>query len=80
MTFISARKTIWREFLPGRGLRRQMIETRVKVKKVIIAVLFSLVLALPQAYGAEGLKKIRIASKAAGESLVPYKISQRLGF
>ena len=26
------------------------------------------------------LKKIRIASKAAGESLVPYVVSQRLGF
>jgi ABC-type nitrate/sulfonate/bicarbonate transport system substrate-binding protein len=33
-----------------------------------------------QAFGAEILKKIRIASKAAGESLVPYLISQRLGF
>jgi NitT/TauT family transport system substrate-binding protein len=32
------------------------------------------------ALGAEALKKIRIASKAAGESLVPYVISQRLGF
>lgn len=30
--------------------------------------------------GAENLKKIRIASKAPGESLVPYLISQRLGF
>src|SRR5262245_14929426 len=29
---------------------------------------------------AEGLQKIRLASKAAGESLVPYMISQRLGF
>ena len=32
------------------------------------------------AVAAEALKKIRIASKAAGESLVPYIISQRLGF
>ncbi len=32
------------------------------------------------AFGAEALKKIRIASKAPGESLVPYTISQRLGF
>jgi len=31
-------------------------------------------------FGAEALKKIRIASKAPGESLVPYVISQRLGF
>ena len=29
---------------------------------------------------AQTLKKIRIASKAPGESLVPYTISQRLGF
>ena len=33
-----------------------------------------------QVFGAEALKKIRIASKAPGESLVPYAISQRLGF
>jgi NitT/TauT family transport system substrate-binding protein len=32
------------------------------------------------AVAAEALKNIRIASKAAGESLVPYMISQRLGF
>ncbi len=31
-------------------------------------------------FAAENLKKIRIASKAPGESLVPYLISQRLGF
>jgi NitT/TauT family transport system substrate-binding protein len=31
-------------------------------------------------FGAEALKKIRIASKAPGESLVPYVIAQRLGF
>jgi ABC-type nitrate/sulfonate/bicarbonate transport system substrate-binding protein len=31
-------------------------------------------------FAAENLKKIRIASKAPGESLVPYVISQRLGF
>jgi ABC-type nitrate/sulfonate/bicarbonate transport system substrate-binding protein len=31
-------------------------------------------------FAAEALKKIRIASKAAGESLVPYLVSQRLGF
>lgn len=31
-------------------------------------------------YAAETLKKIRIASKAPGESLVPYMIAQRLGF
>jgi ABC-type nitrate/sulfonate/bicarbonate transport system substrate-binding protein len=32
------------------------------------------------AYAAEALKKVRIASKAPGESLVPYVIPQRLGF
>ena len=31
-------------------------------------------------FAAENLKKIRIASKAPGESVVPYLISQRLGF
>jgi ABC-type nitrate/sulfonate/bicarbonate transport system substrate-binding protein len=35
---------------------------------------------MQEASGAEALKKIRIASKAAGESLVPYVIPQRLGF
>jgi ABC-type nitrate/sulfonate/bicarbonate transport system substrate-binding protein len=33
-----------------------------------------------QAFCADSLKKIRIASKAAGESLVPYVVPQRLGF
>lgn len=33
-----------------------------------------------QAFGAEALKKIRIASKGAGETLLPYIIPQRLGF
>ena len=31
-------------------------------------------------FAAEPLKKIRIASKAPGESLIPYVIAQRLGF
>ena len=31
-------------------------------------------------FGADALKKIRIASKGAGESLLPYVIPQRLGF
>ncbi|HZH82194.1 MAG TPA: ABC transporter substrate-binding protein, partial [Phototrophicaceae bacterium] len=48
-------------------------------RAVVIALLFSF-LVLSQAHGAEALKKIRIASKAPGESLVPYMISQRLGF
>ena len=37
-------------------------------------------LGLPEVFAAEALKRIRIASKAAGESLVPYVIPQRLGF
>src|SRR4029434_1800040 len=37
-------------------------------------------LGLPEVFAAEALKKLRIASKAAGESLVPYVIPQRLGF
>ena len=36
--------------------------------------------ALAPSFGAEALKKIRIASKAPGESLLPYMIAQRLGF
>ena len=53
---------------------------RIEVSRTIVAVLLFSFLALPQARGAEALKKIRIASKAPGESLVPYMISQRLGF
>src|SRR5882724_5146810 len=52
----------------------------VKVPKVMTGTMLFLCLALPEAFGAEALKKIRIASKAPGESLVPYTISQRLGF
>ncbi len=48
--------------------------------KVMTGTMLFLCLALPEAFGAEALKKIRIASKAPGESLVPYTISQRLGF
>lgn len=35
---------------------------------------------VPFTDGAEALKKIRIASKGAGESLLPYVLPQRLGF
>jgi ABC-type nitrate/sulfonate/bicarbonate transport system substrate-binding protein len=35
---------------------------------------------ITESSAAEALKKVRIASKAAGESLVPYLVSQRLGF
>lgn len=46
----------------------------------MVLVFLFLYLGLPQAFGAEALRKIRIASKAPGESLVPYVIPQRLGF
>ena len=48
--------------------------------RLLTAVTLISCLGLPQAFAAEALKKIRIASKAAGESLVPYVIPQRLGF
>jgi len=46
----------------------------------LVIVILVLIGEMPPAFGAEALKKIRIASKAAGESLVPYVIAQRLGF
>ena len=49
------------------------------LQKIVVLALF-LQVAGPQAFAAEALKKIRIASKAPGESLVPYLIAQRLGF
>jgi ABC-type nitrate/sulfonate/bicarbonate transport system substrate-binding protein len=45
---------------------------------LVVAVLF--VSSVSEISAAEALKKIRIASKAPGESLVPYMIAQRLGF
>jgi ABC-type nitrate/sulfonate/bicarbonate transport system substrate-binding protein len=45
-----------------------------------IAFVIALLIGAATAEGAEALKKIRIASKAPGESLVPYMIAQRLGF
>ncbi len=48
--------------------------------QIFIALVLHLYAANSPAFGAEALKKIRIASKAAGESLVPYVIPQRLGF
>ena len=47
--------------------------------KLILATAL-IVCAASQLVDAQTLKKIRIASKAPGESLVPYTISQRLGF
>ena len=49
------------------------------LKYFLVTVLVSC-LNLPDAFGAEALKKIRIASKGGGETLLPYLISQRLGF
>ena len=46
---------------------------------LIVAALF-LAASADKTSAAELLKKIRIASKAPGESLVPYMIAQRLGF
>lgn len=46
----------------------------------LLAVILLLCCVSAESFGAEALKKIRIASKAAGESLVPYIIPQRLGF
>ena len=48
--------------------------------RIPLAVILLLSTATAESFGAEALKKIRIASKAAGESLVPYLVSQRLGF
>jgi ABC-type nitrate/sulfonate/bicarbonate transport system substrate-binding protein len=48
--------------------------------QIFIALALLLYAANSPAFAAEALKKIRIASKAAGESLVPYVIPQRLGF
>lgn len=48
-------------------------------RNVLTAVLL-LWLGMQPVFAAENLKKIRIASKAPGESLIPYVISQRLGF
>ena len=45
-----------------------------------LVVIFLLCFQINESFGAEALKKIRIASKAAGESLVPYLVSQRLSF
>src|ERR1041384_8605040 len=46
---------------------------------LIVAALF-LAASADKTSAAELLKKIRIASKAPGESLVPYMVAQRLGF
>jgi ABC-type nitrate/sulfonate/bicarbonate transport system substrate-binding protein len=48
--------------------------------KTLITVVLLVYSGVVDAFAAEALKKVRIASKAAGESLVPYVIPQRLGF
>ena len=50
------------------------------VRRLIIVSALLVAADIAQSNAAEALKKIRIASKAAGESLVPYVIPQRLGF
>ena len=50
------------------------------VRRLIIVSALLVGADIAQSNAAEALKKIRIASKAAGESLVPYVIPQRLGF
>ena len=50
------------------------------MRRTLIAIALLVPITGPAAFGAEALKKIRIASKAPGESLLPYIISQRLGF
>lgn len=56
----------------------------LRVREEVITVLKNLLVAVllltAAAAGAAELKKIRIASKAPGESLVPYMIAQRFGF
>ena len=48
--------------------------------KILIALVVIFTSLTAEAFGAESLKKIRIASRSAGETLVPYMIPQRLGF
>jgi hypothetical protein len=48
--------------------------------KTFITVVLLVYSGVADTFAAEALKKVRIASKAAGESLVPYVIPQRLGF
>ena len=50
------------------------------MKRIILGLGLVFCSVVSQAFGAEALKKIRIASKGAGETLLPYLIPQRLGF
>src|SRR5882724_6341412 len=60
--------------------RDRLLRGKTNMWQIFIALVLHLYAANSPAFGAEALKKIRIASKAAGESLVPYVIPQRLGF
>jgi len=53
---------------------------RSAIVKFLVFTALILAASAAESGAAEALKKIRIASKAPGESLVPYMISQRLGF
>ena len=50
------------------------------MRRIFIALVLIFTSVIPHAFGAEALKRIRIASKGGGETLLPYLISQRLGF
>jgi ABC-type nitrate/sulfonate/bicarbonate transport system substrate-binding protein len=47
---------------------------------LLIALILTACLGASEVFSAEGLRKIRIASKGGGETLLPYLIPQRLGF
>jgi ABC-type nitrate/sulfonate/bicarbonate transport system substrate-binding protein len=57
-----------------------VMRKRIAMLVRVVTVILVLCTGATESFGAEALKKIRIASKAAGESLVPYLVSQRLGF
>src|SRR5512147_856878 len=88
--FISARRTTWRGFLPGRGYKqkravgmtRVLFGTEMRNRMLKLALIGVLLSGAESAetLAADALKKIRIASKGGGETLLPYLISQRLGF
>jgi ABC-type nitrate/sulfonate/bicarbonate transport system substrate-binding protein len=67
-------------FLCRRKLAKKPGDRPVAPTRILIAVILLLSSRIPEAFGAEALKKIRIASKGGGEALVPYVIPQRLGF
>jgi hypothetical protein len=56
------------------------LEEKFMKRRIFIALLVISVSIAAPAFAADALKKIRIASKGAGETLLPYLIPQRLGF